>query len=227
MKIINVILLSLVCSISFGESQNSTVKASLNIPASISLWPSQEPPSEQQKTILELVAIGTPDERHHVSNVHQPELLIFLPEVKNCGTAVVICPGGSYHHLSIEKEGIDIAKWFNSFGIAAFVLEYRMKEYGHPAPLNDAQRAISLIRSKAKEFNINPNRLGIMGFSAGGHLAATAGTHFRTDALQTDDPVDAYSNRPDFYDFTLSGHLHASRDNASRLPQQSNWTKPR
>jgi acetyl esterase/lipase len=99
---------------------------------------------------------------------------------KNNGTAVLICPGGGYSGVSQIKEGSEIANWFNDLGVSAFVLYYRMPN-GHPEiPLKDAQTALSIIRQRAKEWSIKKNKIGIMGFSAGGHLASTAGTHFKT-----------------------------------------------
>jgi acetyl esterase/lipase len=133
----------------------------------------------------------------------KPSLTIYLPpKEKAAGTAVVICPGGGYGHLAMDHEGHQIARWLNSFGVAGFILKYRHRNsgagYGHPAPLNDAQRAISTVRSRAKEWNINPDRIGILGFSAGGHLASTAGTHFHRARDDTKDPIDRVSCRPDF-----------------------------
>ena len=92
---------------------------------------------------------------------------------------MVVCPGGGYGHLAIDHEGEQIARWLNSFGVAGFVLKYRIApRYHHPAPLQDAQRAIRMVRSRTSEFGVMPDRVGIWGFSAGGHLAATAATHF-------------------------------------------------
>ena len=113
----------------------------------------------------------------------KPTLTIYLPpKEKATGTTVVICPGGGYGFLAMDHEGHQIAQWLNSLGVAGFILKYRHRNsgagYGHPAPLQDAQRAISMVRRRANEWNINPNRIGILGFSAGGHLASTAGTHF-------------------------------------------------
>jgi len=131
----------------------------------------------------------------------KPTLTIWLPEdAKATGTAVVICPGGGYGALALDHEGKQIAQWFNSMGIAGFILEYRhrSKGYGHPAPLQDAQRAIRTVRSRAAEWKIDPGRIGIMGFSAGGHLASTAGTHFDKGNPQSKDPIERVSCRPDF-----------------------------
>jgi len=133
----------------------------------------------------------------------KPTLTIYLPpDEKATGAAVVICPGGGYGHLAMDHEGHQIAQWLNSLGVAGFILKYRHHNsgagYGHPAPLQDAQRAIGMVRSRAKEWNINPSRIGILGFSAGGHLASTAGTHFHKGRSDAKDPIDRVSCRPDF-----------------------------
>src|SRR5207244_2529140 len=108
----------------------------------------------------------------------KPSLTAFLPETdKATGTAVVVCPGGGYQHLAVDHEGRQVAEWLNAQGVAAFMLKYRLgARYRHPVPLQDAQRAIRIVRSRAKEWNLDPQRVGIWGFSAGGHLASTAGT---------------------------------------------------
>ncbi len=131
----------------------------------------------------------------------KPTLTIFPADPdKAVGTAVVICPGGAYAHLCTDYEGSDFARWFNSFGVTAFVLEYRHRGrgYGHPAPLQDAQRAIRTVRAQAEKWKVAPDRIGIMGFSAGGHLASTAGTHFDGGDSKAADPIDRISCRPDF-----------------------------
>jgi acetyl esterase/lipase len=128
-------------------------------------------------------------------------LTICLPPKETAtGAAVVICPGGGYGHLSMDREGQQTADWLNSIGVAAFILKYRHRGvgYGHPAPLQDAQRAIRIVRSRAKEWDINPERIGIMGFSAGGHLASSAGTHFQNNYYEPKDAIDKASCRPDF-----------------------------
>ncbi len=130
----------------------------------------------------------------------QPSLTIHLPPAsKAVRTGVVVCPGGGYTHLAMDHEGKQVAEWFNSIGVAAFVLKYRLgPRYRHPAPLMDAQRAIRIVRHRASEFGVLPDRIGIMGFSAGGHLASTAGTHFDAGESGASDPVDRQSSRPDF-----------------------------
>ncbi|MHC4645642.1 MAG: alpha/beta hydrolase [Planctomycetota bacterium] len=131
----------------------------------------------------------------------KPTLTVYLPPPeKNTGAAVVICPGGGYGGLAIHHEGHQVAEWLNSFGVVGLVLKYRTRGdgYGHPVPLTDAQRAIRMARSRARQWNIDPNRIGILGFSAGGHLASTAGTHFDAGRPDANDPVDRVSCRPDF-----------------------------
>ncbi|HEV8483126.1 MAG TPA: alpha/beta hydrolase [Blastocatellia bacterium] len=130
----------------------------------------------------------------------QPWLLIHLPaSSKATGAGVVVCPGGGYGHLAMDHEGKQIAEWLNSLGVAAFVLKYRLgPRYRHPAPLQDAQRALRYVRLHAKDFGLLGDRLGIWGFSAGGHLASTVGTHFDAGNASATDPIDRMSSRPDF-----------------------------
>lgn len=131
----------------------------------------------------------------------QPKLIIYLPDSEKAnGAAIVICPGGGYGHLAMGHEGHEIAKWMNSLGVAAFICDYRHrgKGYGHPAPLQDAQRAIRTVRARAKTFGVDPQRIGIIGFSAGGHLASTAATHFDDGDKDSSDPIDRAGCRPDF-----------------------------
>lgn len=131
----------------------------------------------------------------------KPTLIIHLPaKEKAVGTAVVVCPGGGYGHLAMGHEGAEIAAWLNEMGVAAFICDYRHrgKGYVHPAPLQDAQRAIRIVRSRGKEFGVDPARIGIMGFSAGGHLASTAATHFDAGDAEANDPVERVGCRPDF-----------------------------
>ena len=133
----------------------------------------------------------------------KPTLTIYLPaKEKATGAAVVIFPGGGYGHLAMDHEGHQIARWLNSFGVAGFILKYRHRNssagYGHPAPLQDAQRAIRMVRSRAKQWNVDPGRIGIIGFSAGGHLASSAGTHFQNRYSDAKDAIDQNSCRPDF-----------------------------
>ena len=135
---------------------------------------------------------------------NQPSLTAYLPPADRAvGTGVVVCPGGGYAGLALDHEGKQIAEWLNAHGIAAFVLRYRVagsKRPGplHPAPMLDVQRAIRTVRSKAAEFDVKPDRIGVWGFSAGGHLASTAATHFDSGNPTAADPIERVSSRPDF-----------------------------
>ena len=139
-----------------------------------------------------------------ISYVQKPDISVYLPSKKIAtGQAIIICPGGGYRNLAYDWEGSDIAKWLNSKGIAAIVLKYRLPVsksniVSHKSPLLDAQRAIRLIRYHAMEWDIKKDKIGIIGFSAGGHLASTAGTHFDSGEPNAMDPVESMSSRPDF-----------------------------
>jgi acetyl esterase/lipase len=143
-----------------------------------------------------------PDREHikdqRVYAVDNPAMIPYWPDAdKANGTAVVIFPGGGYVRLAINHEGHDIAKWFTARGVAAFVVKYRMQEYGFPAPLLDGLRALRQVRKHAGEWGVDPAKVGVIGFSAGGHLAASVAT--RSDfAMSKGDPLGAISARPDF-----------------------------
>ena len=151
-------------------------------PSTVPLWPNGAPG-----------ALGNDDS-------DKPTLTVFLPWDKSVSrTAVVVCQGGGYGMLADNHEGRQVANWLNSLGIAAFVLKYRLgPRYHHPIELGDAQRAIRLLRTQAAQYGVAPDRIGIMGFSAGGHLASTAGTHFDAGDAAAAAPIDRASSRPDF-----------------------------
>jgi acetyl esterase/lipase len=152
----------------------------------IMLWPGPAP-----------LAVGD-------SKWDQPNVSAYIvPKEKANGAAVVVCPGGGYGNLAMDHEGKQVAEYFNGLGVSAFVLQYRIAKDDRKgplgkAPLLDVQRAIRTVRSRAKEWNIDPNRVGLMGFSAGGHLASTGGTHFDFGDAGAKDPIDRVSCRPDF-----------------------------
>lgn len=134
-----------------------------------------------------------------ISNVSQPTLAVYPAALdRPTGTAVIICPGGGYQFLSNTREGQQYAQWLSTLGITAFVLKYRLADFGHPAPLQDVLHAIRLVRSQAAKYGIAPDRIGVMGSSAGGHLAASASTLFNHPAGKAGDALDAVSARPDF-----------------------------
>jgi len=167
----------------------------------IQLWEKGAIPNQQQSEGKEWLA---PKDILLIKNVQTPTLEIFLPSKRNAnGMAVLIFPGGGYGGVSYDWEGTDYAKWFNSQGVAAFVLKYRMPQAesvitSYKAPIQDAQRAIRFIRFNASKFNINKNKVGVIGSSAGGHLASTLGTHLDISYYKPQNDIDKESARPDF-----------------------------
>lgn len=150
-----------------------------------------------------------------LTNVTKPTITTFRPpRARNTGTAMVICPGGGYWNLAWDLEGEEVAAWLNSVGITGIVLKYRVprrpgqpEALPAPGPLLDAQRAISLVRGRAREWDIDPNRIGMVGFSAGGHLVIATATNFDERAYEGLDAVDKVSCRPDFAVAAYSGYL--------------------
>ena len=133
-------------------------------------------------------------------DVDKPTLTVFLPLAANATkTGVVVAPGGGYTHLAVEKEGFAVARWLNERGVAAFVLQYRLgPKYHHPVERGDAQRAIRMVRAHAAEYGVATDHIGMWGFSAGGHLTATAGTKFDSGKPDASDVVEQQGSRPDF-----------------------------
>ncbi|GAA4505844.1 alpha/beta hydrolase [Hymenobacter ginsengisoli] len=188
--------------------------------------PDSKPSQVQETSVTEGVGV-------RISNVIQPTLTVYTPARDRAnGTSVIICPGGGYARLAIDHEGYDVAKRLADIGITAFVLKYRLpNEHSQPdksiAPLLDAQQALRMVRQLAPKYNLNPERIGLMGFSAGGHLAATAGTHFARPVGDNPGPV---SVRPAFLvllypviSFSDSIMQKGSRDNligATASPDQ-------
>ncbi len=156
-------------------------------------------PAAEPTTVL-LWPDGAPG-AHGGENDDKPTLTIWpAPPEKATGTAIIICPGGGYNHLALDKEGEVFAKWLNPLGITACVLKYRQAStgYHYPAPIQDGTRAVRYLRANAEKWKIDPSKIGIMGFSAGGHLASTVATHFDKGNSNVDDPVERASSRPDF-----------------------------
>ncbi len=193
-------------------------------PQVLDLWPGKAP--DEPGTIgPEYVRMSGNDIKRYklevaestrmVTNVTRPSIAIYRPaKDKDTGAAVVICPGGGYWNLFWELEGEEVAAWLNSVGVTGIILKYRVPRRPgevevEPArrPLQDAQRAIRLVRSKAKEWGIDPHRIGIMGFSAGGHLAMAAATNFHHKTYEPVDEIDTLDCRPDFAVPVYSGYL--------------------
>src|SRR5215207_4725191 len=186
-------VLLLLCSFSFQQLSAQE----LTLP----LWSTGRVPNYQKSTEIEKRDTG---ETIKITLVQSPDITVYLPTKRSAtGQAVIICPGGGYSYLSYNWEGSDPARWLNARGIAAIVLKYRLpgaksNVVPHLSPLLDAKRAIRLTRFYADKWNIKKDQVGIMGFSAGGHLASTLGTHFDNGDSKSTDPVEQLSCRPDF-----------------------------
>src|SRR6185369_4454338 len=183
-------------------------------PLVVELWPSGAPEEigniGPEKTVmspkLDRKQVEVTESTRMLTGVTNPTITIYRPEKdKDIGTAIVICPGGGYWNLYWELEGEEVATWLNSLGVTGIILKYRVprrpdEPKGEPArrPLQDAQRAVSLVRSRAAEWGIDPKRIGMAGFSAGGHLAVATAASFEKRAYQTQDEIDKVSCRPDF-----------------------------
>jgi len=156
-----------------------------------------------------------------VQNVSKPTIMIYSPKEKNTGTAIIVFPGGGYNRLAIELEGSEICEWLASIGVTGILLKYRVPASGphydgdchcqkdpvKPLALQDAQRAMGLVRFRAKEWNIDPNKIGVMGFSAGGHLVADVSTNYRKRAYSVMDKIDEVSCKPNFGIVMFPGHM--------------------
>src|SRR5207248_10663735 len=176
-------------------------------PQEIPLWSGGAPGSEQFKDKKEVLQ----DTR--LSSIHNPSLTVYLPsKEKATGAALIVAPGGGHAFLTIANEGYDVAKWFAGQGVASFVLKYRLaREPGstykvEEQALQDTQRAIRLVRSRAAEWGVNPGSVGIIGFSAGGELAALAGTHFDSGITGAADAIDRMPSKPDFVALAYPGY---------------------
>jgi acetyl esterase/lipase len=194
----------------------------------IAVWPGaapgapSNPPAEVDTTTAKdnLIA-GRPVVR--LGNVSAPTLTLYLPKGKSTGAAVVVFPGGGYNILAIDLEGTEVCDWLNSQGIACVLLKYRVPGTGpypkSPAALQDAQRALGLVRLHAAEWKIDPNRIGVLGFSAGAHLAAALSTHFDKRFYEPIDAADKLSCRPDFAVVVYPGYLALAEKNFAPNPE--------
>ena len=196
-----------------------------DMPVVVELWPGKAPDETgnigaetfRMSPKLDRKQVEVTESTRMVTNVTKPTITIYRPaKDKDSGTAVLICPGGGYWNLYWELEGEEVATWLNSLGVTRIILKYRVprrpdEPKGEPArrSLQDAQRAVSLVRSKAKEWGINPDRIGMVGFSAGGHLAIATATNFEKRSYGPSDDIDKVSCRPDFAILVYSGYLKA------------------
>ncbi|MAG95009.1 MAG: xylanase [Planctomycetaceae bacterium] len=167
------------------------------------LWPQAAPGETGEVGPEELLPPRGEKKVDRLANVTRPTLTLYKPtKESDTGAAVVVCPGGGYNILAYDLEGSEVCQWLNSIGVTGILLKYRVprrkNRSKHDAPLQDAQRALSITRSRAKEWRIDPQRIGILGFSAGGHLAATTATNFDRRDYEPLDDADKISCRPDF-----------------------------
>jgi acetyl esterase/lipase len=188
----------------------------------IPMWPrgapgaTQNPAAEADTTTSKdnLIA-GKPLVR--LGNVSNPTITVYQPTTKPTGAAIVVFPGGGYHILAMDLEGTEVCDWLTSSGIACVILKYRVPDSGpYPkssAALQDAQRAVGLVRSRAEEWHIDPHRIGVLGFSAGAHLAAALSTHFEQRLYDSVDDADSVSCRPDFAVIVYPGYLAIAEQN--------------
>jgi acetyl esterase/lipase len=194
----------------------------------LKLWPGSVPGDSgiegQEKSYLHTTRFEHVGKTRLVTNVTRPTIKVCLPPPENnTGTAMVICPGGGYYNLYWDLEGEEVAAWLNSQGMAGIILKYRVprragehKKAPSPGPQLDAQRAVSMVRRHAVEWRIDPNRIGIVGFSAGGHLALATATNFGERLYTQIDDIDTVSCRPDFAIPCYSGYLkRTDRDEIS------------
>jgi acetyl esterase/lipase len=171
------------------------------LPSVLPLWPEGVPAAQRADAPAARGDLGAErvDANGGIANVSVPTLTVVSPAVdRPNGSAVILCPGGGYRYLSWAREGQQYATWLSTLGITTFILKSRLQEWGHPAPLQDVLRAIRLVRSRAAEFGVDAKRIGVMGSSAGGHLAASASTLFDHADGRTGAALDSTSARPDF-----------------------------
>ena len=185
----------------------------------IKLWPKSTPNPippkgpESLSTVTDKLVAGKP--WVYVTNVAEPTMTVYQPKGKNTGAAVLVFPGGGYQILAMDLEGTEVCDWLNSKGITAILLKYRVPNKGSypksPVALQDTQRAMGLIRARAAEWKIDPNKIGVLGFSAGGHLVAAISTHFDKRIYSPVDAADKQSCRPNFAVALYPGHLWIDR----------------
>src|ERR1700734_1796405 len=218
-------LLLLIAAVCVGSSTLCAQKPAWQpAPGHITLpvWPHTAPgavanpgPEIDTTTAKDNLIAGKPLIR--LGNVSTPTLTLYSPKGKNSGAAVVVFPGGGYQILAIDLEGTEVCDWLNSAGITCVLLKYRVPDSGpYPksaAALQDAQRAMGIVRARAAEWHIDPKRIGVLGFSAGGHLSAALSTHFEQRLYDPVDSADQVSCRPDFAVIVYPGYLALSEQN--------------
>jgi acetyl esterase/lipase len=210
----------------FVQALAFSVHSAEEKPPALALWPDR-PPGEtvsigEEKDMTKPTDGKVAGQRViRLGNISRPTITVYRPaKEKETGTAVIVCPGGGYHILAMDLEGTEVCRWLNDLGVTAVLLKYRVPgrkgKAPHDAALQDAQRAVALVRSKAKEWGIDPGRIGMLGFSAGGHLTAMAATNYATRSYEPIDDADKVSCRPDFAVLVYPAYLlNAKKDGLS------------
>jgi acetyl esterase/lipase len=201
----------------------AAVSQAASLPKEILLWPDGAPGSEG-KTGAERVRVANTND-HVISNIHRPSITPFLPSKRKAtGCAVIVAPGGGHRELWIDHEGYNVARWLSEHGIAAFVLKYRLARETNSTytiddhALADMQRALRVVRSRAGEWNLDPNRLGVMGFSAGGEVAFLSAQRFDAGAPDAAEPLARQSSRPDFQALIYPGRSQRIEPSSNSPP---------
>jgi acetyl esterase/lipase len=212
LKIISSLCLLIVAISGFAYSQ--TFSGTTKPTQTIDVWTNSKMPGNvASKPETEMPDKG--DNVQRITNISRPMLSLFPAKIKNA-PAVIICPGGGYSYVTYNKEGVEVAEWLNSLGITALVLKYRTPK-NRDGAFQDLQRSISLIRENAKKLNINSKKIGVIGFSAGGHLAAKASNLFDSRSYSPIDPIDKKSCRPDFVILVYPAYLEREGKIAAEL----------
>jgi acetyl esterase/lipase len=182
MKGISALLLFAASLVAAPFASNPPNAHEFALPSRVPLWPD-----------------GAPDAKANTP-LDQPDITVYpIGGSQKTNSAVIVFPGGGYVNLAVDHEGVQIASWLNSYGVTAFVVRYRLgPQYHHPVELGDAQRAVRWVRAHAGDYGFDPHQIGVWGFSAGGHLASSVGTHFDAGKPDPSDPIDRQSCRPDF-----------------------------
>lgn len=207
MKTLSVLFIFLLSSIQLFSQEKEIIH----------LWPNKVP-GETEAKHPPVVTDNHKNFVTRITDITNPAIEIYpAPAFNNNGSAIIVCPGGGYHILAIDLEGYEIAEWLNTLGFSAFVLQYRVPNKKEGA-LQDVQRAIRIVRSKSKQWNLNPEKIGVMGFSAGGSLSARASTLYENTSYQKVDEMDDLSCRPDFALLIYPAYLDKG-ENRSLTPE--------
>jgi len=222
MRTLFILIFTLALSVSLFAQKPAWEPAPGHI--TLPLWPHSPAgtaPEVDITTVKDHVIAGTPVIR--LTNVSKPTITLYSPKGKNSGAAVVVFPGGAYRVLAIDLEGTEVCEWLNSIGVTCVLLKYRVPDSGpyakSPAALEDAQRALGIVRAHAADWQIDPQRVGVLGFSAGAHLAAALSTHFDQRLYASVDEADQLRCRPDFAVIVYPGYLALSEQNFAPNPE--------